>query len=494
MDHYGFLSIIPPLAAILLAIKTRQVYLSLLIGIWSGWIILDGGNLFTGSISAIESLVNVFADPGNTRTILFSCLIGGLLALIQRSGGVEGFVKRINNRLSSLNTHSKSNNRIIQLFSFFTGAIIFVETNISVLTTGSIFRPVFDKYKIAREKLAYIIDSTSAPVCILIPFNAWGAYIIGLLALNGIEDPFTTLFQSYIFNLYPILTIALLLFLIISGKDFGPMRKAMIRAEKEGKILRDGARPLVSSDITSLHKKEGINAKSFNMLTPIILMVLMMPIVLIISGWNSSEYITSLSFNEKILEAIRNGSGSQAVLLSVIAAIFVSVVLYKSQRILSIKEMTDLILKGMGGLVPLALLMLLAFAIGSLCKELGTGLYVSQLVGDLLTPKLVPAIIFIISGFIAFSTGTSWGTFAIMLSIGIPIANSMGIDQNIIIGAVLGGGVFGDHCSPISDTTIVSSMAAACDHIDHVKTQLPYALTTGLISVLIYIIIGYIFL
>lgn len=494
MDHYGFLSIIPPVAAILLAIKTRQVYLSLLVGIWSGWIIMNDGNLITGSISSIESLVNVFSDAGNTRTILFSCLIGALLALIQRSGGVEGFIKQINTKLSSLSSHSKSNIRTIQLFSFLTGAIIFVETNISVLTTGSIFRPVFDKYKIAREKLAYLIDSTSAPVCILIPFNAWGAYILGLLALNGMDDPFTTLFQSYIFNLYPIFTVLLLLFLTITGKDFGPMKKAMIRAEKEGKLLRDGARPLVSSEITSLHKKEGIPGRSLNMLIPIMSMVLLMPVLLIYSGWSGSEYPATMTFSEKLLEAIRNGSGSQAVLISVVTSIIISIIIFKFQKILSLKEITDLSLRGMSGLVPLAFLMLLAFAIGSLCKELGTGLYVSQLVSNLLSPKLIPAIIFVISGFIAFSTGTSWGTFAIMLSIGIPIANSIGIDPTIIIGAVLGGGVFGDHCSPISDTTIVSSMAAACDHIDHVKTQLPYALTTGIISVIVYLIVGYILL
>jgi tetracycline resistance efflux pump len=494
MDHYGILSLLPPLIAIILAIKTRQVYLSLLLGIWSGWLILNNGNIVTGSIASIESLVDVLKDSGSARTIIFSLLIGALLSLVQRSGGVEGFIKIVYSLLEKQKTKQESTRKsIIQLSAVVTGALIFVETNISVLTTGSIFRPVFDKYKIAREKLAYIIDSTSAPICILIPFNAWGAYIISLLALQGIESPFRMLFSSYIFNLYPIFAIVLLLYLSRSRKDFGAMKKAMLRVEKEGKILPDGARPMISNDITTIRKKDNITPKASNMLIPILTMVLMMPLILIYTGWQSLENVESLSFFEKLLEALSNGSGSMAVLLSVTGAILVAMLTYKLRKIISFREMTDLSLKGMGGLVPLAFLMLLAFAIGSLCKELGTGIYIAEISKDFLSPKYLPAIIFVTSSIVAFSTGTSWGTFAIMLAIAIPLSQSLGINPGILIGAVLSGGVFGDHCSPISDTTIVSSMASACDHIEHVKTQIPYALTAGFISLLFYLLLGFIY-
>nr|WP_319776172.1 Na+/H+ antiporter NhaC family protein [uncultured Sphaerochaeta sp.] len=495
MDHHGILSVLPPLIAIVLAIKTRQVYFSLLFGIWSGWIILNQGNFLSGSIDSVESLVNVLKDSGSARTIIFSILIGALLALIQRSGGVEGFIKIVFDLLHKQNTkHETTRKSIIQFSAFLTGAIIFVETNISVLTTGAIFRPVFDKYRIACEKLAYIIDSTSAPICILIPFNAWGAYIISLLALQNIDNPFQMLFSSYIFNLYPIFAILLLLYLSRFGKDFGAMKKAIIRVEKEGKILPDGARPMVSSEITSIKRKENSIPKAYNMLIPIITMVLMMPVILIYTGWLELKSGESLSFFEKIIEALSRGSGSMAVLLAVISAIIVAMALYKSQKIISFKEMTDLSLKGMGGLVPLAFLMLLAFAIGSLCKELGTGIYIAEISKDFLSPVFIPVIVFLTASVVAFSTGTSWGTFAIMLAIAVPLSESFGINSEIVIGAVLSGGVFGDHCSPISDTTIVSSMASACDHIDHVKTQIPYALTAGFISTLMYLLIGFIFI
>ncbi|WP_456461985.1 Na+/H+ antiporter NhaC family protein, partial [Lutibacter sp.] len=255
-------------------------------------------------------------------------------------------------------------------------------------------------------------------------------------------------------------------------------------------LMNEGAKPMLSDTVTSYPPKEGIKAKAYNMVIPLATMVFMMPINLVYTGWNSVE--NASSFTNHISQAIGKGSGSSSVLYAVIAAIFVAMVLYRAQGIMKMKEMVDLVLKGISELMPLALLMMLAFAIGEACNQLGTGLYIANVSKDWLSPELLPAIVFVISSFIAFSTGTSWGTFAIMLAISLPMATIHGSETNLVIAATLGGGVFGDHCSPISDTSIISSMSSASDHIDHVKTQLPYALIGGAISTILYIIMGYI--
>ena len=491
MEHYGFLSLLPPVLAIIFAIKTRQVFVSLLFGIWLGWIILSGGNFLTGTLATIQALVDVFADASNTRTIMFSCLVGALIAFIQRSGGVAGFVNLINRFLIYLeNKKIGKSRKMVQLLAWATGTAIFVESSINTLTVGTVFRPIFDRLKIPREKLAYIGDSISAPTCILIPLNAWGAYIMGLIAAQGFSNPLTVLVYAFPFNFYPMLAMAMVLFVIISGKDFGPMKKAELRAQNEGKVIRDGAVPLISADVVSLEKKENVKERAINMIVPISVMVGMMPLMFVFTGWGQVENISAYAWYEQIFFALGKGSGSTSVLYSVLTAIIVGGVLYTSQKIFTFAETIDLVFKGISGLIPLALLMMLAFAIGTVCRELGTGLYTAELSKQWLAPDFVPVIIFLVGCFIAFSTGTSWGTFAIMLPIGIPMAQALDANLYLTVAAALGGGVFGDHCSPISDTTIISSMASASDHIDHVKTQLPYALTAGAITAVLYLVLG----
>ncbi len=493
MDHFSFWSLFPPLIAIILAIKTRQVFVSLLFGIWLGWIILSGGNFLTGTVATVQALVDVFKDPGNTRTIMFSSLIGALIAFIQRSGGVSGFIVYINRILESFERRKIGKKRVVvQMLAWLTGTLIFVESSINVLTVGSIFRPIFDKLNIPREKLAYIADSISAPTCILIPLNAWGAYIMGLIAAQGFENPFSVMLGAFPFNFYPMLAMALVVTIILSKKDFGPMKKAEERAIKEGKVIRDGATPMISSDIIAMEQKEGTPSRARNMIVPIFTMVAMMPLMLVATGWGQVENIDQMVWYEQIFSALGQGSGSASVLYSVLTAIFVGGILYSVQGIFNFKEIIDLIFKGISGLIPLALLMMLAFAIGTVCRELGTGVYVAELSKEWLSPNFVPVIVFIVACFIAFSTGTSWGTFAIMIAIGIPMAQTLDANIYLTVAAALGGGVFGDHCSPISDTTIISSMASASDHIDHVKTQLPYALFAGTITALIYLALGFV--
>jgi len=491
--NYEYWSLIPPVVAIVLALRTRQVYLSLTLGIWIGWVIINRGNILSGTYDTLAAFVAVFENAGNTRTIIFTLFIGALIALIQRSGGVAGFIHSVKTHLTKNEKENaeKGNRKIVQLLAAMTGLLIFVESNISILTVGTLFRPIFDSLKIPREKLAYLADSSSAPSCIIFPFNAWGAYIMGLLLLQGFDNPFSMLYHSIIYNFYPFLALIIVFTTILTGKDWGPMEKAVLRAKNEGKVLADGAAPMIADEISMLESKDGIKHKAMNMIVPIATMVLMMPVMLVFTGWGEIESVESLSFLSHAFAAMGYGSGSIAVLYAVSTAILVAMTLYKTQRLLGIREMIDLSLKGMGGMISLAILMVLAFAIGSLCKELGTGLYVAQITKSWLSPALVPAIIFLVSCFIAFSTGTSWGTFAIMISIAVPMAQSFDTNVHLAIAAALGGGVFGDHCSPISDTTIISSMASASDHIDHVRTQLPYALLGGGITTALYLIMGF---
>lgn len=488
--EYGFLSILPPIVAIVLALRTKQVYIALLFGIWFSWLIIAGWNPLKGTLAMIEAMVNVFQSQGNTRTIIFSALVGALLIFIQYSRGVEGFINIIAKRLVKLE-NKKSGYAIImvQILATLTGVLLFVETSISSLTVGTLYRPIFDKLKIPREKLAYIADSSSAPSSILIPFNAWGAFIMGLLLTQGIDKPFSVMIASIKYNFYPLLAIGILFFIILSKKDFGLMKKAEKRTKEKGLLMNEGSKPMVSDEVTSFPPKEGISAKAYNMIVPLLVMVFMMPINLIYTGWDAVKNATS--FLNHASQAIGEGSGSSSVLYAVIAAILVAISMYTIQGILKPKEAVNLTLKGISELMPLALLMLLAFAIGDACKVLDTGNYIANSTESWLSPELLPAVVFLVSSFIAFSTGTSWGTFAIMLAISIPMANIHAADITIVVAATLGGGIFGDHCSPISDTSIISSMASASDHIDHVKTQLPYALLGGVITLLMYLVLGF---
>ncbi|NRA47667.1 MAG: sodium:solute symporter, partial [Phaeodactylibacter sp.] len=316
------------------------------------------------------------------------------------------------------------------------------------------------------------------------------AFIMSLLVAEGFTDPFATMVRAIGYNFYPFLALILVLIIVFSGKDYGPMRAAERRA-KEGKLFNDNAKPMVADELTDVEPVAGVTPKAYNMILPITVMVLMMPVMLSVTGWESAlAQRPEAPFFSKVAYAIGHGSGSTSVLIAVIVSTLFAMILYRIQGIMKWGEMIDLTLKGISGMMPLALLMMFAFAIGAVCKELGTGQYVADVAKAWLSPDFVPFIVFLVSCFIAFSTGTSWGTFAIMISIAVPMAKGMGADVYMTIAAALGGGVFGDHCSPISDTTILSSMASATDHIDHVRTQLPYALTAGGLAALLYLVIG----
>jgi Na+/H+ antiporter NhaC len=470
MENFGFVSVLPPLIAIILAIVTRQVFISLGIGIWIGWTILSGWNPLTGLSSTLDSFVDVFQDADNTRIILFSAMVGSLIALMQRSGGVNGFVSFLISR------KWVRGQRGAQILAWIIGIVIFIESSIKILIVGTICRPLFDNLKISREKLSYIADSTSAPICMLIPLNAWGAFVIGLLTSQGISGSTSILIRSIPLNFYSIIAVLMVLIVALFNWNFAGMRKAEERVLKEGKILRDGATPLIDENIIEMEPISSKKHRAINMVIPVVTMSVAMPIGLLITGNGN----------------LTQGSGSTAVLWAVLLAIAVAGLMYLFQRLMNLKEVMDIILKGAGGMIPLALLMILAFSLGKTCRTLGTGNYIADIASKFMTSEFVPAVVFASSAFVAFSTGTSFGTFALMIPLAVPLVSSLDANLPLAVSAVLGGGVFGDHCSPISDTTMVASMASACDHIDHVNTQLPYALLSAGLSLILYMIFGFI--
>ena len=467
MSDPSWYSILPPLLAIILAISTKQVILSLFSGIWMGFTIMSGFNPLSGVTASLDGIINVFTDPGDTRVLIFTLIIGALIATIEHSGGVRGFVHFLETR------RWVHNGFRAQILAWATGLFIFIESNITLLVAGSVSRPLFDRYHVSREKLAYLIDATSAPVCVMIPLNAWGAVIVGLIASTGVENPLETFIQSIPYNFYAIVAIILSAIVIWKNLNIGPMKKAEERTQN-GDVLWPGATPMVDVSAEQIHDPEGEIPSASLMVVPIVTMVLMMPIGLYITG------------DGKIIE----GSGSVSILWSVSFALLVSWIMILAKGGTSIDQLMRVFMKGAGGLLPIATILLLALTLGDVANLLGTGVYVANFVGEAVPVPLLAPLIFLVSAFIAFSVGSSWGTFAIMIPIAIPIATTLGLPVPMLLGAAIAGAIFGDHASPISDTTVVASMASATDHIDHVRTQLPYALIAAAISAVAYIIVG----
>lgn len=451
-----FAVLLPSMLAIALAIITRQVYLSLAAGIWLGYVLLADGAALIGLANSIDGIIAVLRSPGDARVIVFTLVIGGLIATLEATGGVRGFVVWLETR------RWVDNAKRSQWLAWCTGFIIFIESNITVLVAGTVSRPLFDRYKVSREKLAYLIDSTSAPICILIPLNAWGAFNLGLLESLEVDAPLDIFLWAIPLNLYAISAVVLSMLVVIFDWNIGPMKTAEARAKK-GEVLSAGATPIIDEQLLNQSPISGKSASAINMLLPIIVMVAAMPFGLWITGGGD------------LLE----GSGSTSVLWAVLLAVSVAWLLQLIERQMSVTQLTNTFLKGAGGILPLALILLLALALGDVSQQLQTGQYMASLLSQNFSSIWLLPLLFMATAAIAFSVGSSWGTFAIMLPIAVPVAQTLDLPVAPFVAAVLSGGIFGDHASPISDTTVVSSMAAATDHIDHVRTQLPYALLAG---------------
>ena len=462
-----WLSVLPPLLAIFLAIVTRQVIISLSIGIWLGFCLLQSVNPVAGLGLALDGVIAVFSDAGDTRVLVFTLVIGGLIATVEKFGGVRGFIHLLENR-AWVNSGSRA-----QWLAYGTGLVVFIESNITLLVAGAISRPLFDRYKLAREKLAYIIDSTSAPVCILIPLNAWGAVVVGILQSSGIDNPVSVFVSAIPFNFYPLLVLVVAALVISRSIDIGPMASAQARTEG-GELLWPHSTPMVDPAILSGQEFDAARDRASTMLAPIGVLILSMPVYLYITGGGD----------------ILAGSGSTSVLWAVLSALAVAWLLLLTSRRASIDELMNTFLRGAGGLLPVAMILLFALALGDVAAALGTGAYVAQVVQNTIPLALLLPLLFLVSSFIAFSIGSSWGTFAIMIPLAMQVTLSLELPPAMTLAAVLSGSVFGDHASPISDTTVVSSMAAATDHIEHVRTQLPYALIAAAGASLCFLVAG----
>lgn len=467
MSDPSWYSVLPPLLAIALAIWSKQVILSLTAGIWMGHTLLNGFNPLTGMGQGLDGIIHVFSDPGDARVLVFTLLIGPLIATIERSGGVRGFVYHLETR------HWVHNGFRAQLLAWGIGLVIFVESSITLLVAGSVSRPLFDRYGISREKLAYLIDATSAPVCVMIPLNAWGAFIISLVASTGVENPLQTFIAAVPLNFYAITAILLAGVVVWKNINIGPMKKAEERTQR-GELLWPGSVPLVDVEAEHVETDEKDVPSAWLMGLPILTMVVMMPVSLYVTGDGN----------------IIQGSGSVSVLWSVSTAIAVAWIMTLLQGNSSVSELMQVFMKGAGDLLPIAIILLLALALGDVANALGTGVYVANLVSGNISPIFLAPLVFLVSAFIAFSVGSSWGTFAIMIPIVVPIALTLGTPVPLLLGAAISGAIFGDHASPISDTTVLASMASASDHIEHVRTQLPYALLAAAIASVGFLLMG----
>lgn len=441
-----------------MALLTRQVFVSLLSGIIIGELILVGGGLYEFIPNTIERLLAQFSEAWKIKTLFFVIMVGSIISLITASGGIEAFIayvrkKRIKSKRDTL------------LMGYFIGILIFLESSITALVVGTLTKPLARCYKISNEKLAYLCDCTSSPVCSLFPFNGWGALLLGLIGVQIAEgviegNKLSLLVYAIPLNFYAIVTMLMLFFVIYTNWNLGPMKKAEAEAEEN------------SEGFENEYMQSTASIKA--MFYPITVMLLSVPLFLYLSG------------NGDILE----GSGSSSIFYAVLVTLIFMFVYYLSTKVMTVETYFKELKVGAGNMVGIGAILLLAFSLGEVTVEMKTGPYLASLVEGMLNPSYLAGLIFIVAALISFSTGTSWGTFSIMIPIALPMAAILDADLPLVIAAVISGGVFGDHCSPISDTTIISSMAADCDHIEHVRTQLPYAMLSGMISLVLFMVFG----
>jgi len=456
--EYGILSIAIPLLTIALAIITKDVIVSLMGGIFAGLLVLNGYNPINAFIALFDGIIALFAESWITKTLLFMLLVGAIIKLLTISGAVNSFVAYLSKKGKKIDSPIGA-----MLLAYVIGIIIFIESSITSLVAGTVAKPLCDKNGVSREKLAYICDGTSAPICSLIPMNGWGALLLGLI-VSAIDskvisgDGVSLLIASIPYNFYAIFALLIVLSVIFLNFDIGPMKHAVPQAYKVQKV------------------NEAINNDPLPMLLPLFVMIISVPVGLYLTGKGD----------------IFKGSGSTSVYYAVIVTLFFMYLYYVSSKLISHKKYFKGFYDGMGEMIPVTMILLFALFIGKIIGDLGTAEYLATMLHGNISPVFIPVLVFLVASLTAFSTGTSWGTFSIMMPIGLALGADMGLDIPLIIAAVISGGIFGDHASPISDTTIISSMAAGCDHVEHVRTQLPYALIGGVLAALAFLLSAWI--
>ncbi|MGX9462994.1 Na+/H+ antiporter NhaC family protein [Shewanella sp. A14] len=481
------LSVLPPLVAITLAIFTRKVLLSLGVGIAIGALLLTDFTIIGSGEYILQTAGKlVWKDGGlnswNVYILGFLIVLGMITALITVSGSARAFADWAKQRIR--------NKRDAKLMTMFLGCVVFIDDYFNSLVVGSISRPITDRYHISRAKLAYILDSTAAPVCVISPVSSWGAYIIaligGILTAHGFTDSghLSVFMQMIPMNFYAIFSLLLLLCVVMFSLDVGPMRQHELNALR-GSLFdeKKGQPPGAATDLP-----EADTGKVMGLFLPIAILVFATVYFMVSSG---ADALTAKELSFSVLGAFENTDVSSSLFFGSIIGLIATVILGIQQKV-----EWPMLLRGMlvgaRSMLPAIYILLFAWTISSVIGELETGKYMASLATDNIPFAMLPAVLFLLAGVTAFATGTSWGTFGIMLPIAADMA--MGSDSTMMLpmlAAVLSGAVFGDHCSPISDTTILSSTGASCHHIDHVVTQLPYALITAFISLVGYTVLGF---
>lgn len=481
MEHFGLLSVIPPLLAIFLAWKSREVLISLFAGIYVGVLILNNWNPLTAFFRTLDQyIIGSVADSWNASILIFLLTLGGMVGIITRSGAT--------NSVAAFITKRALNAKKAQYAAFWMGLLIFFDDYANSLIVGTTMRSITDRLRISREKLSYIVDATAAPVASMAVISTWIGYEMGLIqgAFDklGLElNVYTTFLQTVPYRFYSILALFFVFLVIYLGRDFGPMYDAEVRARTTGKVYADGANPLVSKELENMEIPKS-SLQWYHAFLPILTVL----IVTLVGLWYNGGGMTGIG----VREAYSNADASVVLLWASFAGTFVAGFTALLKRVLNVQEVMEAWLEGTKALSIAAAILILAWSLGDVTEALGTANYLVSIAMGRIPAALVPTLMFLLPSIVAFATGTSWGTNAIIMPLAIPLAVQLGAPLLPTIGAVLTGCVFGDHCSPISDTTIMSSTASGSDHIDHVRTQLPYALTCGVIAILFgFIPVGY---
>lgn len=509
MDHFGFWGIIPPLLTILLALITKDVIISLFLGILSGTLIMTGGHPLCALMSATDLIAKSLNDGWNIRIFLFCALLGGLVGMLSKTGAAAAL-----GRFTARTLH----NRKSTLFAaWLLGLFVFIDDYFNSLAVGTIMRPITDKQKISRAKLAHILDSTAAPVCILAPISSW---VVTVMSVVKSSEGFTTLGISELefflraipYNMYALLTLLMIVILIFTGRDFGPMRASEQAAKDSALLYNDSLYGTPSGNMPVI---ENPKSNALDMILPIVVLIITAVFFFPFTAWKNAidgKTIHSIfdAMNEiGIAKAFTESDASVALFYAAVFTVVFTYINFLGRKLLTIKTAAAALKDGIASMVPALIILTLAWTIGTVIRAepseggLGLAKYLAELVTEGSFPLwLLPSIVFLFSAFIAFSTGTSWGTFTIMIPIVMPIAIALAqakglFGENLLhaalisIAAVLSGAVFGDHASPISDTTILSSTGAGCPHLEHVATQMPYAIFVTLCSFAGFLIGGF---
>jgi Na+/H+ antiporter NhaC len=493
---YGWLSLLPPLVAIGLALVFKEVVVSLFLGVFVGALILASGNPLTAFARSIDGyMLPALADSDHATIVIFSLLLGGMVGIIGRSGGSRGIVDRL--------TPYATDSRRGQLATWALGVLIFFDDYANTLIVGNTMWPVTDRLRISREKLAYMVDSTAAPVASLAPISTWIGFEVGLIATAlaglGLEmSAYEVFVQSIPYRFYPLFALVLGFTIAATGKDLGPMLAAERRAAETGEVVGPGDRPLTETSVGEMEPPPDAPRRALNAVLPILTVVVVTVWGLFHTGSAEVERAAGDGVGTWLREVFAASDSFSTLLWASLAGAVVALVLAVAQRILSIQESIEAMIAGMKSMFLAMVVLVLAWSIGAVCGELGTSNFLVSVTQGELPPQVLPVLVFALSAAMAFATGTSWGAMGILMPLVIPVTHGLSLAaghapgdptyMTLLVGtvsSVLAGTVWGDHCSPISDTTILSSMASGSDHIAHVRTQLPYALSLGVLGMLV---------